>query len=65
MSPEELQERIDLFAEWKQMSLDQRGELYEWWLETRTDFQGQWPFVAFAMSTSTIVKALKERREQQ
>jgi hypothetical protein len=64
MSPEELQERIDLFAEWKQMSLDQRGELHEWWLGTRKDFQ-QWPFVAFAMSTSTIVAALKERREQQ
>ena len=65
MTPEELQERMDLFAEWKQMSLDQRGELHEWWLGTRTEFQPDWPFVAFAMSTSTIVKALKERREQQ
>ena len=56
---------MDLFAEWKAMSDPQRQELHQWWLENRKDFQPDWPFVAFAMSTSTLTSALKKRREEQ
>ena len=62
MESEGMRERMDLFAEWKRMSdVEQRG-LHQWWLDS-PGRMAEWPFGLFAMSTSTIVSALKKRRE--
>ena len=62
MESEGMRERMDLFAEWKRMSdVEQRG-LHQWWLDSPGRVP-EWPFGLFAMSTSTIVSALKKRRD--
>ena len=55
-------ERVALFAEWKAMTEGEKRALFEWWCASpkRTP---EWPFGLFAMSTSTIVSALRDNKE--
>ena len=62
MKPEELQERMDNFAQWKAMSQRQRINLWAWNKTDKSHFTHKWNYAMFSTSTSTIVSAISRRQ---